>query len=127
MQENPDSFQLPLFVRKMENLHIVFWLFKDMSWAMGWKTLGICMIAPTLLLSIYMSVQFRRTPSEWYHNNAVICWILANSYWMISEFYGFEEHSLYCSIKYVHLSLIPFIGGLVLIGYYYAFKRKSTA
>lgn len=51
MQESQDSFQLPVFVRKMENLHIIFWLLKDMSWAMGWKIVGICMIAPTLLYS----------------------------------------------------------------------------
>lgn len=125
MQESQDSFQLPVFVRKMENLHIIFWLLKDMSWAMGWKIVGICMIAPTLLLSIYMSAQFRKNPTEWYHNNAVICWIIANSYWMISEFYGFEELPLYGSIKYVHLSLIPFVGGLLLIGYYYLVKRKA--
>jgi hypothetical protein len=96
-----------------------------MSWSMGWKILGITMIIPTLLLSIYLTNKFRENSSEWYHNNAVICWIIANSYWMISEFYGFEEQLIFISIKWVHLALIPFVSGLIFIAYYYLIKRKK--
>ena len=120
-----DTFQLPKRIREFENLHIVFWLLKDMSWSMGWKILGITMIIPTLLLSIYLTNKFRENSSEWYHNNAVICWIIANSYWMISEFYGFEEQLIFRSIKWVHLALIPFVSGLIFIAYYYLIKRKK--
>ena len=126
MEKPNESFNLSAKIRQFENLHIVFWLLKDMSWAMGWKTIGVIMIAPTLLLSIYMSKHFKDNASEWYHNNAVICWILANSYWMISEFYGFEEQIVFGPIKYVHFALIPFVGGLLLIGYYYIFKRNNN-
>lgn len=119
MSEVKDSFELPIYLRRYENLHIVFWLLKDMSWSMGWKCLGVIMIAPTLFLSIYLTMKFKKNKTEWFHNNAVICWIIANSYWMISEFYDFEESIIYGSIKYVHLSLIPFGVGLFLIGYYY--------
>lgn len=38
----------PKGIRGMENLHIVFWLVKDMSWAMLWRPLGIAMIVPTI-------------------------------------------------------------------------------
>lgn len=125
--ENPnESFTLLTKVRKFENLHIIFWLLKDMSWAMGWKLFGVIMIVPTLLLSIYMTKHFRANASEFYHNNAVICWIIANSYWMISEFYCFEEQNVYGPIKYVHLALIPFVGGLLLILYFYLFKRSTN-
>ncbi len=125
MQEENKAFEIPVYLRKFENLHIVFWLIKDMSWSMGWTVLGIIMIAPTLLLSIYMTYKLRRNTSEWFHNNAVICWIIANSYWMISEFYGFEENFIYGNIKFVHLALIPFVGGLILIGFYYLFGKKK--
>jgi hypothetical protein len=30
----------PAQYRKMENMHIIFWLFKDISWCMIWKELG---------------------------------------------------------------------------------------
>ncbi len=31
------QYNIPLKYRKMENLHIVFWLFKDISWCMFWR------------------------------------------------------------------------------------------
>jgi len=92
---------------------------------MGWKTMGVVMIVPTLFLSIYISKFFRDIPSERFHNNAVICWIIANSYWMITEFYEFEELYIFEPIKYVHLTLIPFIAGLLLIAYFYLFVAKN--
>jgi len=111
-------------IRRYENMHILFWLIKDMSWSMGWKTLGVVMIFPTLIVSIIVAKYFRRTPSEWYHNLAVIAWILANSYWMISEFYEFEELYFWGPLKYVHLALIPFGGGILLILYYHIFLKR---
>jgi hypothetical protein len=32
-------YNIPLKFRKMENLHIVFWLFKDVAWFMIWRPL----------------------------------------------------------------------------------------
>jgi len=64
----------------MENLHIVFLLFKDVAWCMIWKPLGITMIFPTLLVSILIAWQTRHLMSELCHNLAITCWISANSY-----------------------------------------------
>jgi len=125
MNQRKELFELPIKLRKFENLHIIFWLIKDMSWSMGWKLMGISMIIPTLLISIYMTNKFKGNPTEWFHNIAVICWIVANSYWMISEFYEFEELIIFSFVKWVHLALIPFSIGLLFIGYYYIFVRKS--
>ena len=36
-----ESYTIPLRYRKMENLHIVFWLFKDISWCLGIRPIGI--------------------------------------------------------------------------------------
>ena len=33
-------YQVPARFRFTENLHIVFWLIKDISWAMLWQPLG---------------------------------------------------------------------------------------
>lgn len=125
MDQTKTQFELPLKLRQFENLHIIFWLLKDMAWSMGWRLMGISMIIPTLLISIYMTRKFKGNPSEWYHNMAVICWIVANSYWMISEFFGFEELFIFGWVKWVHLALIPFVSGLLFIAYFYFFKRKS--
>ncbi len=126
MDQTKKQFELPLKLRQFENLHIIFWLLKDMAWSMGWRLMGISMIIPTLLISIYMTRKFKGNPSEWYHNLAVICWIVANSYWMISEFFGFEELFIFGRVKWVHLALIPFVSGLLFIAFYYIFVRKSV-
>ena len=127
MNQAKVQFELPLKLRKFENLNIIFWLIKDMSWSMGWRVTGIIMIIPTLLISIYMTRKFKENPSEWYHYIAVICWIVANSYWMISEFYGFEELIIFSWVKWVHLALVPFLLGLIFIAYYYLFIRKRIS
>jgi hypothetical protein len=76
-------YSIPARYRKLENLHIVFWLFKDISWCMIWQTLGIIMVIPTLSVAIYISYRTRNIKSELAHNLAVAFWISANSYWMI--------------------------------------------
>src|SRR6188768_1545955 len=86
-----DNYIIPLRYRKMENLHIVFWLFKDISWCLIWKPLGIAMIFPTLIVAIVIAWRTRQYVSELCHNLAITVWISANSYWMITEFIGIDE------------------------------------
>jgi hypothetical protein len=97
----------------------VFWLLKDVAWCMIWKPLGILMIFPTLIISIVIAWRTRHFVSEWCHNLAITCWISANSYWMISEFVGFDDLVFVGNITYKQLSLIPFLLGLLLLVYYY--------
>jgi len=86
---NEHAYSIPIRYRRMENLHIVFWLFKDISWCMIWKPLGIAMIFPTLIIAIVISFRTRQFMSEVCHNVAIVFWITANAYWMVSEFLGF--------------------------------------
>ena len=124
---NKQIYQIPIKFRKRENMHILFWLIKDISWALEFKTAGIIMIFPTLFLAILITFQTKNNLSELYHNLAVISWLIANSYWMISEFYGFDTHYFYSTITYKKLALIPFFIGLILLIYFYCFKNnKST-
>jgi len=80
--ESPEdrSYVIPLRYRKMENLHIVFWLFKDISWCLIWKPLGITMIVPTFVISLIIAWRTRQYVSELCHNVAISVWIAANSY-----------------------------------------------
>lgn len=124
-QEKSPYYSIPLKYRKMENLHIVFWLLKDVSWCMVWPVLGIIMIFPTLIISIVIAWRTRQFMSELCHNLAITVWIFANSYWMISEFMHFDEYTVVGSITYKHLALIPFgIGVLILAFYYFIHKPK---
>ncbi|MEX0636421.1 MAG: hypothetical protein WD135_06610 [Ferruginibacter sp.] len=122
---------IPQRYRKMENLHIVFWLFKDISWCMLWKPLGILMVFPTLLIAVIISWRTRNKISELCHNLAIVLWISANSYWMISEFFKFDAFVIAGGFTYKHIALLPFVLGILVLGWYYLWyalneKRKTA-
>src|SRR5688500_13167211 len=64
-------YTIPSRFRKMENMHIVFWLLKDISWCLTWKILAMLMIIPTLVISIVIAWRTRKVQSELAHNLAV--------------------------------------------------------
>lgn len=100
-------------IRKFENFHIFLWLLKDTSWLMELRALGIFMIFPTLGFAFYITWRTYKNTAEFLPNLAVIFWVCANSYWMITEFFGMEsELKIY--------ALIPFSLGLACIVTYYA-------
>ncbi|WP_395803378.1 hypothetical protein [Daejeonella sp.] len=105
-------------IRKLENLHIAFWLVKDTFWVLDFRILGVIMIFPTLFLAFYITYKFRKQVSELYHNLAVCFWILANTTWMIGEFYFGDTFRPY--------STLFFITGLIIIAYYYLFIFRKV-
>lgn len=119
------DYVIPLRFRKMENLHIVFWLFKDVAWCLGFAVLGIAMIIPTLAIALVISWRTRQMMSELCHNVAIAVWISANSYWMISEFLGFDDKILVGSFTYKQLALVPFTLGILILAFYYLIWRPK--
>lgn len=110
---------IPERFRKIENLHILFWLFKDLSWAMLWKPLGIAMIIPTISVAILITWQTRKIKAELYHNLAVAFWICANATWMLLEFTGNDDH-------WRKITAIPFgIGVFFIVSYYLVILPKE--
>ena len=103
-------------IRRFENMHIVFWLVKDSCWMLEWKLLGVAMIIPTFLLAVYLTVK-TWNHHELFINAAVLCWITANSYWMVIEFF-FNE-------RFINLAGIPFALGFVFVAYYYMQRRAK--
>jgi len=116
--ESNRMYAIPEKFRKIENLHIVFWLIKDMSWAMLWRPLGILMIFPTLTVALLITWQTRKLKSELYHSLAVLFWITANCYWMIVEFMGVDDILRFYAI-------IPFGIGFIFIAAYYLIIRPN--
>lgn len=108
MQQQEEIYAIPSRFRKIENLHILFWLLKDLSWAMLWKPLGLLMIVPTIGAALLITWQTRHIKSEFLHNLAVDFWILANGYWMITEFFYQDD-----SLRFY--TIIPFSIGIIII------------
>ena len=119
------TYTIPARYRNMENMHILFWLLKDISWCLIWKVLGITMIFPTLIISIIIAWRTRNIKSELAHNLAITFWITANSYWMISEFFGFDETLIFGLFEGKYLAVIPFALGVIILFYYYIFQRPK--
>jgi len=119
-----DYYSIPSRLRRMENMHIVFWLLKDTSWCLNFKPLAILMIFPTLIVAIWITHKNRSIASELVHNLAVIFWITANSTWMIVEFLAVDENIIWQNFTGRHLAIIPFAIGLLILVYYYVFQRK---
>ena len=124
MHAQEKMYSIPEKFRKLENMHIVFWLVKDLSWAMLWKPLGIFMIIPTIGAAVIITVQTRKIKAELFHNLAVDFWICANAYWMVTEFYEWPDF-------YRYYTAIPFVIGMGFITVYYLIilpseKRKAN-
>jgi uncharacterized membrane protein YoaK (UPF0700 family) len=98
-------------IKKHENLHIVFWLIKDSCWMLKLKLLGVIMVIPTVAIAGIIVYVSRKT-RDIYLNLAVLCWIIANSYWMCIEFFTDEHYKL--------LAAVPFSLGFVFVGIYYS-------
>ena len=121
--ETEEVYAIPAAYRKMENTHILFWLLKDISWCMIWKTLGLLMVAPTLGIAIVIAWRTRGLKSERAYNLAIVFWITANSYWMASEFFKFDAVAVAPGISGKHLALVPFLSGLGILAYYYLVQK----
>jgi len=94
-ETNPDKANSPmayLKYRSLENTHVFLWLIKDFAWISGFKSLGMIMALPTISMAAYITyISRKENTSDFIHNIAVSCWILANVLWMTGEFYFKDE------------------------------------
>ena len=100
-------------LRKIENLHVAFWLVKDACWCLLFRPLGMVMIFPTLIVSIWLTWNSRNEPKDLFHNIAITFWICANATWMTGEFY-FNDHLR-------PFAMVFFSLGLLVVAFYYLF------
>jgi hypothetical protein len=97
----------------LEMSHIPLWLVKDLCWLMTWRTTGIVMAVPTVLVAIIITYITRKEEPKFLPNLSITFWILANANWMVAEFYDLDTR---------FYSFIPFILG-ILTFFAYLFNR----
>lgn len=103
-------------IRQYEHLHIVFWLIKDSCWMLEWRWAGALVMLPTLYLAIYIMLKTFGS-IDFYINAAIFFWILANSYWMMMEFFNDNE------LK--HYALFPFSMGFIFVGLFFIRSKRA--
>lgn len=113
-------YHIPYKYRKVENLHILLWLLKDICWALNLKYPALIMIIPTLTVAVLITYQTRKISSELMHNLAIDFWITANCTWMIGEFFHWDQN-LIGPYGLREFSILPFGIGLLILGYYYLY------
>jgi hypothetical protein len=99
------------------NIHVLLWLVKDLSWLMQWKSLGVFIMIPAVLFAVLIAYKSRDSLVELLPNLAVVFWIIANSIWMMVEFFAADE-----SLKFY--AIIPFICGIIAICSHFLLKIK---
>ena len=98
------QFSNPRVVFFLETIHIPLWLLKDLCWLMTYRTLGVVMAIPTILVALVMVYVTYGDRDRFLPNLSIAFWILANASWMMDEFFMFGIRS-YC--------LYPFVAGIL--------------
>jgi hypothetical protein len=94
--------------RILENFHVLLWLIKDLCWAMEFKLFGSFLVLPTIAAAVWILI-ITKDQNEFWVNLAVLFWIIANSTWMLVDFFQFGS-KYYC--------LPSFICGFIAFGMY---------
>ena len=105
-------------VKSKENIHIVFWLIKDLCWSIEFKPLALIMIFPTVSLAFYIAYKTKEHTSDFIHNLSVCFWICANATWMIGEFFNYE-------LRFYAAALFGIGISIILIYYLYTYLKKA--
>ena len=104
-------------IRVNENLHIVLWLLKDLCWLVELHIPALIMVFPTLAMAGYITWLSRSDRGLFMHSLAVVFWIMANSTWMIGDFF-FQERGHWLSGAF-------FVTGLVTLAIHYFALRPA--
>lgn len=101
-------------MENLQNLHVALWLLKDCAWCQLWTHTGIVMVAPTLIVALWIAWDSRHSVPDLVHNLAVCLWITANVTWMAGEFFWHDGTR--------GTAKIFFFCGLALLASYYAYE-----
>jgi hypothetical protein len=107
-------------IRRIENVHIGFWLLKDIGWIQDIHILGMVMVLPTFLIALWLTWHTRHNRGECCHSAAVVCWIAANAIWMVGEFFYNDSTRSVASLF--------FVLGLTILVFHYttSFVRRTS-
>lgn len=81
--------------RQYENVHMYFWIAKDLSWNQSNKLMWLLFLGPTLFLSadyIFLSLLRKNATIDTVHFLSGFIWVIGNSIWAFGElFYSSQD------------------------------------
>lgn len=125
----PDEPWRPSFYlteRGLDNIHIYFWITKDLCWVQSWLFPGLVVGSLACLYALGLSARalfWRKHVVEFWIKMTEFMWLFANFWWMIGELH--DDHFNYFDTdksivdKHTYESGIMFICTLVWISAYY--------
>lgn len=119
---SPLTHELFFSVRYVENIHLYFWLLKDLAWALDYKEMGITFgLIAILWLGIlfYYAIRAKST-EEIYFLVPTSLWLIGNYLWMQGELENNDDAIGRPNGKYCMIS------GMVIIIFYYAFLHTKN-
>ena len=126
----PDEPWTPYFYlseRGLDNIHIYFWITKDLCWVQSWFIAGVIIGSMACLYALFLTFRaaiWRKSISEFWIKMSEFMWLFSNFWWMIGELHDdhhgyFEDHDKSIVDEYTHQAGIMFIATLIWISLYY--------
>lgn len=116
---SPLTYKLFYSVRYIENIHLYWWLLKDLGWSLGLVDLGITfgIIAIIWICALFYHAYELNSGEEMYFVIAVFLWLLGNFLWMNGELENNDDDIGRLDGRY------SMIFGIILIVFYHIFVK----
>lgn len=97
-------------VRYLENIHLYFWMLKDLAWANDYKFMGVTFGTIALMwIGVLFKHAFQlKSSEEMYFLTPVLFWLLGNYLWMYGELVynsdsGFRPAGAFCMFRGIEI------------------------
>lgn len=80
------------FKNKINTIHIISWLIKDIFWCMKIVSMATFMIIPTLFLTGYILITQKDNVEE---NLVLSSWVLMNVMWLMHELHDWSKFPVF--------------------------------
>lgn len=125
--DEPWSWSFYLSERGLDNIHIYFWITKDLCWVQSWFFAGIAIGSTACLYALllaFRAIYWQRNISLFWIKIAEFLWLFANFWWMIGELhddhYGYTDNDDNSIVdKYTHEGGCMLIATMVWVSLYY--------
>lgn len=112
METSQDLRDFPVSKNILDTANSLFWFAADAAWMLGAVSVGLLCMVPTIVSGLLLLYVEKRKPVI-FINLAINCWIMMNTFWMLSEGQPDGPYSTYSKVFFVLGVLAVFIATLL--------------